>query len=646
MYARSGGNANGNDANTIYDYNMYFNGPSFKNGPNDKTANPQFVLQATDATANLQLKIISPAINNGSNTAGQFSPVDFFYVARPVGFSTDMGAYEYPAVIPRPEMNIRQGTNDILDNSGTFDFGDVASTDPKIVTFTIQNIGDLVLNISGTPKVAVTGTGFSVDTDAPATVSANGSATFRVKLSPETIGVYAGTISIANDDADENPYNFAITGYGYDGTKALQTITFNALPIKVIGSPDFNPGATSSLGLPISYTSSNNGVATIVAGQIRLGNPGTTTITASQSGDASTNPAKSITQLLTVTPVLPPPGTNMVSNPTFDVNTSGWSFATRNGGAATVASVPMAGSITNVGKVTVTNLGSTTGIDNVQLSTRVFLVKDRNYLITFKANADAPRNITLRLLMDVSPFATLFTVSNIGLTTTQSTYGSYFYTSNFTGYVALRFFVATNNIPVYFDDVQMIEEVNTLPITLKSFNANITGSDVLLNWTTSQEVNAKEFEIEKSANGINFYRIGTVAAKNAHSGYPYSFADYKVADGQLYYRLKLVDKDGSFKFSKIVSLKKGLVVAPIMKVFPNPAKDLLILSYSAKLGTKVDICIYDLLGHLILNKNMYAANDGINSVELGVNSLSNGMYVLKITGNDGLRKTTKILIQK
>jgi hypothetical protein len=82
--------------------------------------------------------------------------------------------------------------------------------------------------------------------------------------------------------------------------------------------------------------------------------------------------------------VLPPAGTNMVTNPTFDANTTGWSFAYRNGATgATIASVPMTGSATNVGKVTPGTLGSPLSMDNVQVGTRVFLVKDRNYLISF-----------------------------------------------------------------------------------------------------------------------------------------------------------------------------------------------------------------------------------------------------------------------
>ncbi len=460
MYARTGGNCNGNDANTIYDYNLYYNGTAYKKGAHDITAEPQFVNLAKDATADFRLKNTSPAINNGSNTNGQFSPTDILRVARPIGFSTDMGAYEYPVVIPRAEINVKQGATEITDGTGSYDFGDVASTTPKTVSFTIENSGDFALNLTGTPKVAITGTGFSLEADAPATVSANGNVTFQVKLTTTTTGAYTGTISIANNDANENPYNFPITGYGYDGTKVLQNITFPSLPIKVMGEADFDAGASSSAGLPITYTSSSTGVATIVAGKIHLVNAGTTTITASQAGDANTNVAKSLTQLLTVTPVLPPAGTNLITNPTFDANTTSWSFANKNSATATVESAALAGSTTNVGKVAITSTGTNTGTDNIQLSTNVFLVKDRNYLITFRGSADAARNASVQLLRNASPWSTVYS-KGVALTTTQTKFGSFAFTSSYTGSVAFRFFIGGSNITAYFDDVEIIEE----PIT-------------------------------------------------------------------------------------------------------------------------------------------------------------------------------------
>jgi hypothetical protein len=269
----------------------------------------------------------------------------------------------------------------------------------------------------------------------------------------------------------------------------------------------------------------------------------------------------------------------MVTNPGFDANTTGWSFANKNGAASTVQSVAITGSSTNVGKVTITNLGTTNSSDNVQLSTNVFIVKDRNYLITFKAHADASRAIGLRILQNASPFSTIFS-KTINITGTQATYGFYAYTSTYTGSVALRFFLGNSNVPVYFDDVEMIEELQaTLPVSLMSFTGSVHGDIAILNWKTSSEINTQEFEIEKSNNGTDFIAAGKVQAKNVAGGSHYSFSDNETFEGLSYYRLKSVDKDGQYKHSPIITLRFDKTAGVHLKLSPNPATAYCTVSY-------------------------------------------------------------------
>lgn len=87
------------------------------------------------------------------------------------------------------------------------------------------------------------------------------------------------------------------------GGKLNQTITFPSLPVKLLGDSDFSPVAASSSGLPITLTSSNPAVATIVDNYIHIVGAGKTTITATQTGDASYNAAIQKTQILTVSAV-------------------------------------------------------------------------------------------------------------------------------------------------------------------------------------------------------------------------------------------------------------------------------------------------------------------------------------------------------
>ncbi len=85
--------------------------------------------------------------------------------------------------------------------------------------------------------------------------------------------------------------------------KRSQTITFPDLPTKTTADAAFNPGATASSRLPVTYTSNNPDVAIIVAGQVQIVGAGSANITASQEGSSSYLAAEPVTRTLTVTDV-------------------------------------------------------------------------------------------------------------------------------------------------------------------------------------------------------------------------------------------------------------------------------------------------------------------------------------------------------
>ena len=113
-----------------------------------------------------------------------------------------------------------------------------------------------------------------------------------------------------------------------------------------------------------------------------------------------------------------------------------------------------------------------------------------------------------------------------------------------------------------------------LPITLSSFSATKSGKSVMLNWATASESNFDYFGIERSTNGTNFTTIGKVTgAGNSNLTKQYSFADAGYSNGKNYYRLKLVNKDGSFNYSQTQWVDMSLIAS--IKLHPNPVKDIL-----------------------------------------------------------------------
>ena len=144
------------------------------------------------------------------------------------------------------------------------------------------------------------------------------------------IGV--GTTNITASQAGNSAYNAASNVAQLltvdPAAKRDQTITFNALTKKNTSDADFNPGATASSGLTVTYSSSNTSVATVVNGLIHLEGGGLTTITASQIGNASYNPASDVSQSLSVEAIS---NVSITLNPLADTYVYGTSTTTNYG---------------------------------------------------------------------------------------------------------------------------------------------------------------------------------------------------------------------------------------------------------------------------------------------------------------------------
>jgi siroheme synthase len=174
----------------------------------------------------------------------------------------------------------------------------------KLLTVTTLKIDQSITFAALSPKVfgdadfspgATASSGLTVSY-----VSSNTAVATIVSGNIQIVG--AGTATITASQSGDASYN-AATNVPQTLTvnMANQTITFNALPAKVVGAADFSPGATASSGLTVSYVSSNTAVATIVSGNIHIVGAGTSTITASQAGNINYNAATNVTQTITVT---------------------------------------------------------------------------------------------------------------------------------------------------------------------------------------------------------------------------------------------------------------------------------------------------------------------------------------------------------
>jgi hypothetical protein len=176
------------------------------------------------------------------------------------------------------------------------------------------------------------------------------------------------------------------------------------------------------------------------------------------------------------------------------------------------------------------------------------------------------------------------------------------------------------NDSIRFSDISIQEAV--LPVQLISFNAANINKKNVLNWSVENQINLKCYEIESSNNAIDFFKVGSVIATNTSH---YIFEIINQNEKQ-YFRLKMVDNDGTFSYSNIISLfKKGNVE---LTVYPNPAKNYVIINNNIQ-NENSYLLITDAVGRLV--KKMALTNDTIN---VNTSSFLNGIYHIKITKNN------------
>lgn len=175
-----------------------------------------------------------------------------------------------------------------------------------------------------------------------------------------------------------------------------------------------------------------------------------------------------------------------------------------------------------------------------------------------------------------------------------------------------------------------------LPVTLTSFTAAKEGQTALLKWATTMETNSDRFEIQRSQNGKQWGMIGTKQSNGESSSLKsYNFTDSEPLDGENLYRLKMIDRDGTFAYSRIESLTfEGLTTS----FYPNPVADKLVIS-AGDFSKVKNVQIYDASG-----KTVYKSS-ATPSAEINVQSLSAGLYVVQMVRKNGTVVTQKIIKQ-
>jgi hypothetical protein len=188
-------------------------------------------------------------------------------------------------------------------------------------------------------------------------------------------------------------------------------------------------------------------------------------------------------------------------------------------------------------------------------------------------------------------------------------------------------------------------QITPLPVELLYFKATKQDNVAVLEWKTASEKNNRGFEVEASADGYSYQKIGFVqsVAGTLAMAQNYTFTDNRNGkNGMLYYRLRQVDEDGTFKFYGPRTVNFGAVTKTAIVAYPNPFESEVKLAVEATNEGKAKLTLYTTTGKILTQHEEQLAK-GASVLQLNLNqNLPRGLYLLTIEQN-GEVETLKLI---
>ena len=184
-----------------------------------------------------------------------------------------------------------------------------------------------------------------------------------------------------------------------------------------------------------------------------------------------------------------------------------------------------------------------------------------------------------------------------------------------------------------------------LPVTLEYFTGTQADNKNILNWKVNCTSAKVIFEIERSTDGQHFTTIGTLSADQLRCNQPFESTDNNPLTGMNYYRIKIIDPDGKFYYSNIISFILKTKGFEIVNISPNPVvSDNAILKINAGEKTAVTISISDISGRMIRSQAAQLLQ-GNNAIGLNVTNLAKGAYQVTVYGTSQSPVTIRLIKQ-
>ncbi len=177
---------------------------------------------------------------------------------------------------------------------------------------------------------------------------------------------------------------------------------------------------------------------------------------------------------------------------------------------------------------------------------------------------------------------------------------------------------------------QVVSTSAVLPVELLSFKGFATEKGNRLEWQTASEQNNDRFAVERSADSRDFIEIGSKKGKGTTDvRHSYTFLDENPPAGENYYRLRQVDYDGNFSYSKIIRLYTKAAGTRIGEFHPNPTAGFVNLNYQTPTSGEIQMSVFNTAGQLV-EQRIIRLEAGQNELTFDFSDLAKGTYSVQI----------------
>ena len=180
-----------------------------------------------------------------------------------------------------------------------------------------------------------------------------------------------------------------------------------------------------------------------------------------------------------------------------------------------------------------------------------------------------------------------------------------------------------------------------LPVQWLAVSAKKEKEYNLVSWSTAQETNNDYFEIEASENGQHYITAGKVmAGGNSGETRQYSFSHTGILTDVNYYRIRQVDKDGSFSFSPVMKLAGDDAKKILLDIWPNPSNGWMNIRFHSSIKRSVSVKWFDVSGRQVFSKPI-VVEKGLNRISIDGSFLAPGVYLVEVPGISGITRFIK-----